>query len=35
MLLPKGEPTLKLKVIYYKILRENGEYKLLMELRYG
>jgi hypothetical protein len=28
----KARPTLKPKVTYYKILQEDGEYKLLVEL---
>jgi hypothetical protein len=33
MLLPRGKTsTLKPKVTYYEILREDGEYKLLVEL---
>jgi hypothetical protein len=29
---PRVRPTLKSKITYYEILREDGEYKLLVEL---
>jgi hypothetical protein len=29
---PRARPTLKPKITYYEILREDGEYKLLVEL---